>query len=33
MLSGNPIKNEHEEATVSKPRSYQSSGLERVKDH
>lgn len=33
MLSGNPIKNEHEEATVSKPRPYQSSGLERGKDH
>lgn len=32
MLSGNPIKNEHEEATVSKPCPYQSSGPERAKD-
>lgn len=32
MLSGNPIKNEYEETTVSKPCPYQSSGLERRKD-
>lgn len=32
MLSGKPIKNEHEEATESNPCPYQSSGLERGKD-